>query len=123
MTPATLAARVAAECGPLNDTERERARRLALEHQMAAVAESFDRAELRRTGKVDRSRPRPPPQRSYKQPSPCTDRAIATLRQNPGATTKQLMWLAGVSRTVAQRVISAERIANADLTNGERVSE
>lgn len=44
MTPETIAAHVAAECGPLNDTERERARRLALEFQMAAVAESYDRA-------------------------------------------------------------------------------
>lgn len=92
MTPETIAARVAGICGPLNDTERERARLLALEHQMAAVAESFDKAESCRTVEAG---------------GVAVKRIIAALERNPELSERELVETLKVTRHAVQRARKA----------------
>lgn len=90
MTPATIAHRVAAECGPLNDTERERARLLAIEHQMAAIAESFDKAEVNRAAEGG---------------SGAANRVLEALKRNPDLSERELVMTLKVTRHAVQRAL------------------
>lgn len=96
MTPSTLAARVAAECGPLNDTERERARMLAIEHQAGCVAESFGHAEADRAAEGGREGGRE-----------AANRVLEALKQNPDLTERDLVMMLKVTRHAVQRARKA----------------